>query len=112
MLPELKEKGFSLYYISNFPADIYSEVKNAYSFFKFFEGGIISAEVNFSKPDIRIFRIFLDRFKLNPEECLYLDDLEKNVNSAVLTGMKGFTTYGSTDISGELNVLLNITPAK
>jgi FMN phosphatase YigB (HAD superfamily) len=112
ILPELKERGFRLYYISNFPIDIYGDVKNAYPFFKIFDGGIISAEVNLSKPDIRIFRVFLEKFRLNPLECLYLDDIEKNVNSAVLTGMNGLITYGSTDISEELNVLLKNNPAK
>jgi FMN phosphatase YigB (HAD superfamily) len=111
ILPELKERGFKLYYISNFPIDIYDDVKNAYPFFEIFDGGIISAEVNLSKPDIRIFKVFLEKFRLNSEECLYLDDIEKNVNSAVLTGMKGFTTHGSTDISEELNVLIKNNPA-
>ncbi len=110
VLPELKKGGFKLYYISNFPADNYNDVKNAYPFFKFFDGGIISAEVNISKPDVRIFRVFLEKFNLIPEECLFLDDNEKNVISAVSTGMKGFTTFGSLDISDNLNELLDHNP--
>lgn len=112
ILPELKERGFKLYYLSNFPADIYNDVKNAYSLFKFFDGGIVSGTVNISKPDIRIFHIFLEKFKLNPEECLYIDDTEKNVKSAVMTGMTGFTTFGSVDISDELNRLLDYNPGR
>ncbi len=112
VLPELKERGFKLYYISNFPADIYDEVKNAYSFFKFFEGGIISAEVKILKPNVRIFRVFLEKFNLVPEECLYIDDIEKNVKSAVITGMKGYTTFGSSDIYDKLNILLDHSPVK
>jgi putative hydrolase of the HAD superfamily len=112
ILPELKKGGFKLYYLSNFPVDIYDDVKNANSFFKFFDGGIISAEINISKPDIRIFRVFLEKFNLKPEECLYLDDIEKNVKSAVSAGMTGFTTFGSLDISNELFNILDHTSNK
>jgi putative hydrolase of the HAD superfamily len=107
ILPELKKRGFKLYYISNFPADIYDDVKNAYPFFEFFDGGIISAEIKMSKPDIRIFNVFLEKFNLKPEECLYLDDIDKNVKSAVTAGMTGFVTFGSSDISNELYKILD-----
>jgi len=111
ILPELKKQGFKLYYISNFPGDIYDEVKDGHDFFEYFDGGIISAEVRISKPDEGIFRIFLEKYRLKPEECLYLDDIEKNVKAAVSAGMKGFATFGSFDISPELYKILNNHPA-
>jgi FMN phosphatase YigB (HAD superfamily) len=109
VLPELKKQGFRLYYISNFPYDIFDEVKNGYYFFKYFDGGIISAEVKHSKPDIEIFKIFLETYKLNPEECLYIDDIEINVRSAELTGMKGYVTFGSSDISEAIQNLTGVS---
>lgn len=36
LLPELKKKGFKLYFLSNFPLDFFEEVKNKYEFFSFF----------------------------------------------------------------------------
>jgi len=104
ILPELKKQGFRLYYLSNFPSDIFDEVKSSYGFFSHFEGGIISAHVKCSKPDLRIFRIFLDKFALKPEECFYIDDTEANVGAAISSGMKGMCTYGSPDISGEFPI--------
>ena len=88
LLPELKKQGFKLYYLSNYPLWFFQETKNRFAFFDFFDGGIISAEVRFSKPDPEIFRIFVNRYNLIPEECLYIDDIDVNVNSASLTGMK------------------------
>jgi len=111
ILPELKEQGLRLYYISNFPADIFDEVKNSYGFFSYFEGGIISAHVKCSKPDRKIFEIFIDQFSLNPEECFYIDDTEVNVTSAISTGMTGFCTFGSKDISDLLMKKLNLNPS-
>ena len=109
VLPGLKEKGFRLYYLSNFPADIFSEIKNRNDFFGYFDGGIISAEVKHSKPDLTIFNIFFERYGLKPEESLYIDDIEVNVEAARSTGMKGYCTYGSTTISDDLeNVIASL----
>jgi putative hydrolase of the HAD superfamily len=88
LLPGLKKRGFRLYYLSNFPLDIFDEIKNSYLFFKYFDGGIISSEVKYSKPGIEIYKIFFEKYKLKPEESLFIDDIEANVRSAELIGMK------------------------
>jgi glucose-1-phosphatase len=108
ILPELKKQGFGLYFLSNFPVDIFEEIKSGYYFFKYFDGGIISSEVKFSKPDVRIFKILLERYSLIPEECLFIDDLEINVKVAETLGMKGLVTFGSQDIYREIKNILNL----
>jgi len=108
LLPELKKHGFGVYYLSNFPLDTFDEVRNDYYFFRHFDGGIISSEVKFSKPDARIYRIILDKYDLKAEECLYIDDIEENVRAAESAGMIGLLTYGSAKISAELRKVLNI----
>jgi glucose-1-phosphatase len=102
LLPELKKRGLKLYYLSNFPLDIFDEVRSGYYFFKHFDGGLISAEVKFSKPDKRIYGILTERYSLIPEECLFIDDLEINVISAVEHGMKGLFTDGSLAIAKDV----------
>ena len=75
---------------------------NCFDFFKYFEGGIISAEAKASKPDSRIYKILIDKYSLVPEECLFIDDLEINVKAAEQTGMKGLITFGQIGISDEI----------
>jgi HAD superfamily hydrolase (TIGR01509 family) len=89
LLPALKKRGFMLYFLSNFPEDIFDELYNEYNFPLYFDGGIISARVKTSKPDIKIFKILLEKYFLSPEECLFLDDIELNINAANSVGMKG-----------------------
>ena len=108
LLPELKKHGFRLYYLSNFPLDSFEEVKNDYFFFRYFDGGIISAEVKLSKPDIRIYRYILNKYGLKAEESVYIDDIEENIVVAEKTGMLGLLTNGSVKISTELGRVLNI----
>ena len=106
LLPELKKQGFKLYFLSNFPIDIFEEIKTGYYFFRYFDGGVISSEVKFSKPDRRIYEILLEKYSLTPEESLFIDDIEINVRAAEALGMKGLVTYGSEEISKELAAVL------
>jgi putative hydrolase of the HAD superfamily len=106
LLPALKKRGFSLYYLSNFPLDIFEEIKNDYFFFRYFDGGIISAEVKLSKPDVRIFSFLLNKYSLNPEESFFIDDNEENVRSAGKLKIKGLATFGSENISEMIEKVL------
>ena len=99
LLPELKKEGYRLYYLSNFPLDIFEEIKTGYFFFRYFDGGVISSEVKYSKPDRRIYEILLENHLLKPEESLFVDDIEINVRAAEEAGMKGLFTGGSEEIS-------------
>jgi epoxide hydrolase-like predicted phosphatase len=108
LLPELKKQGFRLYYLSNFPLDIFDEIRSGYYFFKFFDGGLISAEVKSSKPESRIYEIFLERYSLVAEECLYIDDIEINVKAAEMIGMTGLFTNGSLQISKEIEKVIKL----
>jgi putative hydrolase of the HAD superfamily len=99
LLPKLKKQGFRLYFLSNFPLDIFEEVRSGYFFFKYFDGGIISAEVKASKPEPEIYRILMEKYSLFPDKCLFIDDIEKNVKTAESIGMRGLFTNGSLEIS-------------
>lgn len=99
LLPALKKRGFKLYFLSNFPEDIFDEIYEGYEFFKFFDGGIISSKIKFSKPDIRIFKVLLEKYSLSAEECLFIDDIEINVRAADSVGMKVICALESVELS-------------
>ncbi len=102
ILPDLKKRGFRLFYLSNFPGDIFDDIRNSYYFFKYFDGGLISAEARVSKPDSRIYRHLLDKYDLIAEESLFIDDIEVNVQAAEATGLLGIVTYGSLEIASKI----------
>lgn len=49
-----------------------------------------SAREKISKPDPKIFLLTCERLNVKPEDCVFVDDKEKHVNTAVSLGMKGF----------------------
>jgi putative hydrolase of the HAD superfamily len=108
LLPGLKKQGFRLYFLSNFPMDLFEEVKSGYYFFKYFDGGVISAEAKSSKPDLKIYEILLEKYNLIPNQCLFIDDLEVNVKAAEAAGMNGLVTFGALGISREIENALAI----
>jgi epoxide hydrolase-like predicted phosphatase len=107
LLPSLKKRGFKLYFLSNFPSDIFNDVFEVYPFFSFFDGGIISARVKASKPDKKIFEILLNKYSILPYECLFIDDLEQNVKTAESIGMTGIWLYDSVELSDLIEKKLN-----
>ena len=107
LLSALKKRNFKLYYLSNFPLDVFEEIKSDYYFFRYFDGGIISSEVKLSKPDLRFYRLLLEKYALLPDESLFIDDLEINVKAAETVGMKGLATFGNHNIGSDILKMLN-----
>lgn len=81
----LKGEGYRVYILSNIPEDDTRYLKSL-GVFKNCDGGIFSYEVKKIKPDLDIFRIFLEKYELNANECLFLDDRKENVDAAKSLG--------------------------
>lgn len=74
---KLKDKGYNIYVLSNMANATYNYFKRI-DFFKLCNGIIISAQEHIKKPDERIFKILLERYNLEAEECLFIDDDDTN----------------------------------
>ena len=55
---------------------------------------MISADVHMVKPDEGIYHKFIERFSVNPSECLFIDDREDNVSGAVKSGINAVVYKG------------------
>jgi len=50
------------------------------------------------KPMPEIYRMFTDRFGLNPKECLFIDDFPLNIEGAVTAGWQGIVFHDADDL--------------
>jgi len=84
---ELKAAGYGVHVLSNAEP---RQIKAAREFgaYDHFEKFVLSSEVGFKKPDRRIYEHALRRFKLQPEECVFVDDKEENLAPAREMGMR------------------------
>ena len=88
ILKELKKKGYQLYALSNWNAELFNRTVDDFPFLNWFDGKIISGEEKLKKPDEEIYRLLLERFPITPENAVYIDDKEENLLPAEKLGMK------------------------
>lgn len=87
---KLYEKGYKLYVLSNMANLTYEFFKNE-EFFQLCDGIIISAHEHIKKPDKKIFEVLMSRYKLKPQECIFIDDDDtgRSYNTANEMGILG-----------------------
>jgi putative hydrolase of the HAD superfamily len=88
------EKGRRLFIISNGFRERGEYYKKNFSFLgeslgDIFEKIYFSYNTGYKKPDPKFFELILTENNLDPKECLYFDDSEKNILSAKTLGING-----------------------
>ena len=96
LIREFKESGFGIYLLSNagFNQPLYWENIPGH---EYFDGGVVSAFEKTVKPERRIFEILLDRYQLKAEECIFIDDVEKNCAGARRCGINAVRFDGDVE---------------
>lgn len=87
LLPQIKEHGHGLYYLSNYHKKLSSYVQAKYPFFDLFDGGVFSCDVNIVKPNPAIYHHILNKYALNSKDCIFFDDTKENVIAARKIGI-------------------------
>ncbi|QCX53712.1 HAD family phosphatase [Elizabethkingia sp. JS20170427COW] len=85
LLYRLHEK-FPTYGLTNWSAETFPYAYEHYPFFKLFKGIVVSGEEKLIKPDEAIYKVFLSRYELNANECLFIDDNLHNIEAAQKLG--------------------------
>ena len=104
-IKELKAKGYQVLVLSNFSDKVARENPDALDFLEYVDGGILSYRDGVIKPDPAIYRLLLDRYSLNPEECVFLDDIQKNLDAAKAFGIHTILFHNVEQAKEELRAL-------
>jgi 2-haloacid dehalogenase len=96
ILETLHRKGVPLFALSNWSRETFPLAERRFEFLKLFRGRVISGEIGMIKPDPRIFEHLLERFRIAPDDAVYIDDNPKNAAAATALGLHGihFTDPG------------------
>lgn len=106
LMNNLKNNGYSIFILSNNNKEAYEYLKG-HPILKLVDGWIVSCEYRILKPNEELYNILFDKFNIKPEESIFIDDKEENINIAKKLGMKGFTL----DINKGLNDLIEVLKA-
>ena len=106
ILHELKKK-FKIYGLTNWSSETFPVALERFDFLKLFDGIVVSGDENLIKPDKEIFHLLLKRYNLRAENCVFIDDNIKNIESATGIGFNTIHFTSAEDLKHKLN-LINI----
>ena len=89
LIAELKAAGYRLFVLSNMSKE-YIEFLRKMDVFKYFDGEIISCETALIKPEKEIYSLLLERYNLEPEQTMFIDDRKENTDAAAELGIVPF----------------------
>ena len=87
------DNGFHVYLLSNANLAV-SRHREIVPLLERFSGVLFSADEKMMKPDPAIYRLLTDRYSLTPSECLFIDDVQNNVNAALAEGWQAYCFDG------------------
>lgn len=99
---ELKEKGYRIYLLSNYSADLFHKHTEYADFMKDIDGLMVSYMIQKRKPDPAIYQALFEKYSLDPADCIFFDDRLENVNQAKLLGMDAEQVLSPEDLLKKL----------
>lgn len=102
----LREKGVEVFILSN----NFKERAEYYGHYPWMNEAVdkvyFSWQTGFVKPDIRAWQMILSDNNLNPEDCIYFDDQQKNLDASGSVGIKSFMFTNEADLERKVNEYL------
>ena len=91
---QVKNSGYGIYILSN-ASDLFYVYFPKFLPLDFFNGVFVSSDYHMLKPDVNIYKAFLEKYSLKAYECLFVDDREDNVAGAGAAGLNTFRFKGN-----------------
>ena len=88
ILEKLKKKGFKLGLLSGHTKEWTEFLEHKFNFEKYFDNILYSYQLGYTKPDIQFYKDIIEKMKVNPKDCIYLDDHKQYLEPAKELGMK------------------------
>jgi len=86
VLDRLRASGYKLYGLTNWSETVYPTIAQ-FEILRILDGRVISSEEHLIKPEVAIYHRLCEKFSLRPEECLFTDDKQVNIDGALAAGM-------------------------
>ncbi|MBQ2897152.1 MAG: HAD family phosphatase [Clostridia bacterium] len=100
LISDIKKNDKKLYLLSNISIGFANNYKNVTwlkEIFSKFDGLVFSGPIGMVKPNKNIFEFILEKFELNSDECIFVDDCVMNINGAENAGIKGYFFDGDSE---------------
>lgn len=105
ILSELRSRGTRLYALTNWSAENFPIAQRRFGFFSWFEDIVVSGQVGLAKPDPAIFRLTIERCRLEPSRTVFIDDSAVNVAAGAEAGLHSIQFSTPAQLRSELQAL-------
>ena len=105
ILKKLKSKYYKLIALTNWSFETFPVAIRRFEFLKLFDGIVVSGKIKMLKPFKDIYNYTINKYKLSPSECVFIDDRVSNVQGAINCGIKGIHFQSSKQLIRELKKL-------
>lgn len=99
---KLRSRGIKVFILSN----NFKERAQYYNHYPWIHNAVdrvyFSWQTGFIKPDIKAWELVLKENNLNPEDCIYFDDQEKNILASEKAGIKAYLFTNEEEVSSML----------
>ena len=102
LIQGLHAAGYQVFYLSNYSKKAYDECGESLAFMPYMDGGVVSFQAGLTKPDPRVYQLFLERYGLTANECLFIDDTAENVTVARELGFSALEFKNHGELLAEL----------
>jgi HAD superfamily hydrolase (TIGR01493 family) len=101
---ELRAAGYRTAILSNMPVDKLTFMRESgeFQWIRSFDPAIFSCDYSIVKPEPTIYRLALDKLRIAPERCLFLDDSPVNVEGARACAIHAMHFRSAVEASDEL----------
>jgi 2-haloacid dehalogenase len=104
LLYKLKAK-YKIYGLTNWSAETISFAYDRFSFFKEFDGIVVSGQEKMIKPSKQIYQLLLDRYNLKAENTIFIDDNINNIKAAEEIGLYGIHFENPSQLETSLSLI-------
>ena len=101
LLTQLKAEGYKLYGLTNWCSKVHLTMAQ-FEIFNLLDGCVISSVEKVIKPEPEIYHRLFEKFNLVPEECIFTDDKEENIEGGRRVGMEGIVFKDARQYEREL----------
>lgn len=106
LLKQLKASGkYKIYALTNWSAETFPVALERYDFLSWFDGIVVSGTEKMRKPAPAFYQILLDRYQVEANEALFIDDNYRNILAAEKMGIKSIHFTSSEQLEAELKSL-------
>ncbi len=87
--PQSEGQGELSGLLSNINYGVLEYIEKEMEWLEVFDHKVYSCDLLSLKPELRIYESAIEKVGMNPEECLFIDDAQENIDGAKAAGMEG-----------------------